>query len=79
MGDSDASCSFGGTWGIMLLPVLLEALGILLIPVLLEALGIMLLCGFFEGTFRGTIFLAKVYLLSVFHFWFFLVDCYMVH
>jgi hypothetical protein len=57
----------------------LEALGILLIPGLLEALGIMLLPGSFEGTFWETIFLAEVYLLSVFHFWFFLVDCYMVN
>jgi hypothetical protein len=53
--------------------------GILLLPVLLEALGDSDASCSFGGTYRETLFLAEVYLLFVFHFWFFLVDCYMVH
>jgi hypothetical protein len=48
---------------------------VLFFPVLLEALEDSVAFYSFEGTFWETIFLAEAYLLFVFHFWFFLVDC----
>jgi hypothetical protein len=80
VGNFIASCSFGGMWGILLLPVLLEARGdfvascsfggtwaILLLLVLLKA--------FFGRQFSWwevTFFLTSFLLVL-------LVDCYMVH
>jgi hypothetical protein len=63
-GDFVASYSFGGTWGILLLPVLLEACGEFLASCSFGGTwAILMLPGSFGSTFWETIFLLEGYLL----------------